>query len=72
MAVATVTSKGQVTIPASIRRKFGIESGTRLDWQDTPSGHIAVTIRKTSLNDLFGSVPHHGVHLSAEEMRRVA
>jgi antitoxin PrlF len=29
-ASATVTSKGQVTIPASIRRRLGIRAGTRL------------------------------------------
>ena len=30
MSIATVTSKGQIAIPARIRRRFGIEKGTRL------------------------------------------
>ena len=30
MSIATVTSKGQIAIPAHIRRRFGIEKGTRL------------------------------------------
>ena len=27
---ATITSKGQIVIPSSIRRKFGIKEGTRI------------------------------------------
>ena len=30
MSIATVTSKGQIAIPVRIRRRFGIEKGTRL------------------------------------------
>ena len=30
MPIATVTSKGQIAIPARIRRNCGIEKGTRL------------------------------------------
>ncbi len=34
---ATLTSKGQVTIPAKIRRRLGIEPGQILDFdEDTP------------------------------------
>jgi len=28
--IATVTSKGQVTLPASVRRRMGIQEGSRL------------------------------------------
>ncbi|MDZ4046209.1 MAG: AbrB/MazE/SpoVT family DNA-binding domain-containing protein, partial [Rhodoglobus sp.] len=31
MPTATVTSKGQVTIPAEVRERLGIEAGTRVD-----------------------------------------
>jgi AbrB family looped-hinge helix DNA binding protein len=30
MTIATVTSKGQIAIPARIRKNYGIEKGTRL------------------------------------------
>ena len=30
MPIATVTSKGQIVIPAKTRRRLGIETGTRL------------------------------------------
>ncbi len=30
MSIATVTSKGQISIPARIRKHLGIEKGTQL------------------------------------------
>ncbi|MEE3259693.1 MAG: AbrB/MazE/SpoVT family DNA-binding domain-containing protein [Candidatus Latescibacterota bacterium] len=30
MTIATVTSKGQIAIPARIRKNYGIEQGTQL------------------------------------------
>lgn len=37
---ATVTSKGQVTIPREIRELAHITSGTQLDFQITKEGYI--------------------------------
>ncbi len=31
--ITTVTQKNMITIPAEIRRRFGIKPGYRLDWQ---------------------------------------
>ncbi|MEO8197253.1 MAG: AbrB/MazE/SpoVT family DNA-binding domain-containing protein [Thermoanaerobaculia bacterium] len=31
---ATVTSKGQITIPAPLRRRFGLRAGTVLDFDE--------------------------------------
>lgn len=31
--ITTVTQKNMVTIPAEVRRRFGIKPGYRLDWQ---------------------------------------
>jgi AbrB family looped-hinge helix DNA binding protein len=37
----TATTKGQVVIPSSIRRKLGIKTGTRIQVEiDESSGHI--------------------------------
>ena len=33
LAQATVSSKGQVTLPAAIRAQLGIETGTRLQFE---------------------------------------
>jgi len=32
MTVATMTSKGQITIPVDVRRDLGLETGSRVDF----------------------------------------
>lgn len=32
-AISKVTSQGQISIPASVRRRFGIEPGATLEWE---------------------------------------
>jgi AbrB family looped-hinge helix DNA binding protein len=48
-----VTRKGQTTIPAPLRDKYGIEEGTRLVVLDTGEGILFR--RAESTNDLAGS-----------------
>ena len=39
---ATMTSKGQVTVPVDIREKLGIKAGDRLDFHLADSGKLSV------------------------------
>jgi AbrB family looped-hinge helix DNA binding protein len=41
MAVSTATPKGQIVIPAELRRKYHIEAGTKVSVADG-DGHIVV------------------------------
>jgi AbrB family looped-hinge helix DNA binding protein len=43
---ATVTSKGQVTVPANIRERLGLKAGDRLDFHLTDSGKLTVVATK--------------------------
>lgn len=43
---ATVTSKGQVTVPGSVRKLLKIEPGDRLKFVRSPSGRITIEARK--------------------------
>src|SRR3954452_6684919 len=43
---ATVTSKGQVTVPADIRERLGLKAGDRLDFHLTDSGKLSVVATK--------------------------
>ncbi len=55
----TVTSKGQVTLPAEFRQKLGIEAGTKLTLAIDDNGEAR--LRKTkSLRELAGSMAHVG------------
>jgi len=47
-----VTRKGQVTVPIELRRKYSIEEGMKITFEDSPAGIIIkVTPR---LQDLIG------------------
>ena len=53
MTEVTVTRKGQITIPAELRRKFMIEEGSKVEVGEE-EGRIVVR-RHTSIFDLAGS-----------------
>ena len=38
MSIATVTSKGQITIPADVRRRLGLEVGDRVEFVEADGG----------------------------------
>jgi antitoxin PrlF len=44
MAIATMTNKGQVTIPKEVREIFGLHSGDKLDFSCEREGRIIVTL----------------------------
>lgn len=39
MTTATITSKGQVTIPVEVRQRLGIESGDRIEFVEIEGGY---------------------------------
>ena len=39
MTTATLTSKGQVTIPADVRQRLGLESGDRIEFVQMDGGY---------------------------------
>ncbi len=66
MTEVLVTRKGQTTIPIALRRKYGIEEGTRLEAVDTGKG---ILLRpEPSTADLAGSGAKHA---SVSEMKRL-
>ena len=65
MSIATVTSKGQVTIPAPVRAALGISSGDRLDFVEISPGQFAIVAATKSVRALKGLLrkPAHAVTL---------
>lgn len=49
---ATVTSKGQVTIPKRVREQLQIEAGDRLEFVVTDDGELAVRQQRDALERL--------------------
>lgn len=65
---ATITSKGQVTIPAKIREALGLHEGDKIDFQLVEGGSLEVTVVGGALSDLKGILPPPKRRLSLEEM----
>ncbi|MGL5909155.1 MAG: AbrB/MazE/SpoVT family DNA-binding domain-containing protein [Phycicoccus sp.] len=68
MARATVTSKGQVTIPVDVRTKLGLRPGSRLAFVPTDTGGYEIHLEAGSVKDLKGAVSHPGRPVSIDEM----
>ncbi len=67
MTSATVTSKGQVTIPADVRARLGLRPGSRLAFVPTADGY-EIHPQAASIRDLKGSVPMPHRPVSIDEM----
>jgi AbrB family looped-hinge helix DNA binding protein len=67
MPTATVTSKGQITIPASIREQFGIRAGSRVHFFVTDDG-IEFVPATRSVSELAGMIEYHGEPVTIEQM----
>lgn len=57
---ATVSSQGQVTIPAEIRRHLGLEKGRKVQFILDDDGTLRMRVRKTSPKDVVGSLVAKG------------
>lgn len=53
MPVATMTSKGQVTVPSLVRQGLGIGPGDQIDFVEVDGGYL-IRPRSKSLMNLYG------------------
>jgi AbrB family looped-hinge helix DNA binding protein len=57
MATATLTTKGQITIPVEVRVSLGVDAGDRVEFVEVAPGRyefIAATRSVTALKGMFG------------------
>jgi antitoxin PrlF len=54
MALATLTSKGQITIPVSIRNRLGLKPGDQIDFVPGPDGRVSLEPKRTPFEALQG------------------
>jgi AbrB family looped-hinge helix DNA binding protein len=54
VAAATITSKGQITIPVRVRAALGVEPGDRLEFVELQKGQFAIVAATRSLKELKG------------------
>jgi antitoxin PrlF len=54
MAGATITSKGQVTIPVQVRSALGLDAGDRIEFVEVEKGKFAIVAATRSVRELKG------------------
>ncbi|WP_349569323.1 AbrB/MazE/SpoVT family DNA-binding domain-containing protein [Azotobacter salinestris] len=68
MATATLTSKGQVTIPARVRASLGLNTGDRIEFVDLGDGKYAITAINQPVHSLKGMIRKPSAPVSIEDM----
>ena len=68
MTTATVTSKGQITIPVDIRKALAVETGDRLEFIPMEGGKVMIVAATKSITDLKGRFSKPGRPVTIEEM----
>ena len=56
MASATLTSKGQITLPKAVRKALNVQPGDRLSFRQLPDGTMVVEPETLDASDLAGSL----------------
>ena len=69
MASATLTSKGQVTLPKSVRERLGVETGDRLEFIESEEGFLVVAATR-DIRSLKGIVGQPKSPVTLDEMNR--
>lgn len=59
--LASMTDKGQVTVPKDIRDRLGIAAGSKLDFEVQDDGTIRVRVLVRGADNLFGLVRRPGM-----------
>lgn len=68
MQTATITSKGQITIPKDIRDSMGLKSGDRIKFMQSEKGQTTFLPISESIDDLKGIVPKPKNPVTIEDM----
>ena len=68
MAAATVTSKGQLTIPKDVREALGVGPGDRVEFVQMADGNFAVMPATKSIKRLKGIITKPKTPVSLEDM----
>lgn len=72
MPTATMTSKGQITIPVEVRVEMGIDAGDRIEFvRNERTGHYEMIPANISIQSLKGILPKRGKPVSIREMNKV-
>lgn len=69
MAEAAVTSKGQITIPAEIRKQMNLEPQDRVVFTLLPNGTTVMRAKNRSVTSLAGTIKSMKKRISIKDMK---
>jgi antitoxin PrlF len=68
LAVSTITSKGQTTIPGEIRRHLKLKAGDKIEFIVEPDGRVVLVPATVDVSELKGLLAPAPRRVSLEEM----
>ena len=71
MTTATLTSKGQITIPADVRRLLNVQTGDRVEFVQIEPGRFELVATTQSVRELKGLFGKAARTVTIDEMNRV-
>ncbi|MDO9394388.1 MAG: AbrB/MazE/SpoVT family DNA-binding domain-containing protein [Methylotenera sp.] len=71
MSTATLTSKGQITIPAAVRASLNLENGSRVEFVESANGQFLIVAATSSVQRLKGLLRKPQAPVSIEQMNQM-
>ncbi len=72
MIQATLTSKGQLTIPKEVRERFDLQPGDRLLFEIAGGAIRLRIVKRRSVDELYESLPGAALSYPGREAERIA
>ena len=70
MSTATLTTKGQITIPIAIRASLGLETGSRIEFIEADNGQYLIMAATSPVQALKGLLRKPDSVVSIEKMNQ--
>jgi AbrB family looped-hinge helix DNA binding protein len=70
MATATLTSKGQITIPLNVRQRLKLEAGVRVEFVEVADGEFLIRPAVADVRSLKGLLRKPAKPVSIEDMKK--
>lgn len=71
MSTATLTSKGQITIPVAVRASMGLESGSRVEFVESGKGQFLMVAATSPVQNLKGLLRIPNAPVTIEQMNQM-
>jgi antitoxin PrlF len=72
MFIATITAKGQITIPAEIRHALKLDAGSKISFEEVqPGSYVFKPAGKTPVTALKAIFGKHPKAISIEQMNKI-